>query len=74
MFRAMCYKDIGNYDKALETIDYVILIQPENGQLHQIKGNILKEMSGRSVEAEEEYREAKRLGFDASFLGGENLA
>lgn len=74
LFRAMCYKDIGNYDKALETIDYVILIQPENGQLHQIKGNILKEMSGRSVEAEEEYREAKRLGFDASFLGGENLA
>lgn len=74
LFRAMCYKDTGNYDKALETIDYVILIQPENGQLHQIKGNILKEMTGRSAEAEEEYREAKRLGFDASFLGGENLA
>lgn len=70
----MCYKDLGNFDKALETIDYVILIQPENGQLHQIKGNILREMGGRSNEAEEEYKRAKALGFDKSVLGGDSLA
>lgn len=74
LFRSMCYKDLGNFDKALETIDYVILIQPENGQLHQIKGNILREMGGRSNEAEEEYKRAKALGFDKSVLGGDSLA
>lgn len=73
LFRAMCYKDLKKYEKAVETIDYVILIQPKNGQLHQIKGNILSEM-GQKPEAQAEYEEAKKLGFDASVLGGGTLA
>lgn len=60
LFRAMCHKDISEFDKAIEMVDYVALIQPENGQLHVIKGNILKEM-GKTAEAEAEYQIAKGM-------------
>lgn len=60
LFRAMCHKDISEFDKAVELVDYVMLIQPENGQLHVIKGNILKDM-GKTVEAESEYQIAKGM-------------
>lgn len=66
LFRAMCYKELGNYEKAMESIDYMLLIQPDNGQIHYIKGNILKEQ-GQKSEAEKEYSEAKRLGLNKSF-------
>lgn len=68
LFRAMCYKELGNIDKALETVDYVLLLQPENGQIHYIKGNLLKEVLGRETEAAQEYKEAKRLGIQNDFL------
>ena len=71
LFRAMCYKDLAQYEKAIESVDYVLLLQPENGQLHQIKGNILNEMPGKQTEAQKEYEEAKRLGDGFSFLGGD---
>lgn len=70
LFRAMCYKDLGNYTKAIETIDYILMLQPQNGQLHQIKGNILSEMPGREEDTKKEYSEAKRLGVASSLLGG----
>lgn len=67
LFRAMCYKDLGNYEKAMESIDYMLLLQPDNGQLHYIKGNILKEQGGNQAAVEKEYDEAKRLGMNKSF-------
>lgn len=70
LFRAMCYKDIKNYEKALESVDYVLTLDPENAQMHQIKGNILSEMEGRSAEATEEYRVAKQAGFQMPGTGG----
>lgn len=68
LFRAMCCKETGDYAKALEAVDYVLLIQPEDGKIHYIKSNILKEMGGREQDAEKERREALRLGMDNSLL------
>lgn len=68
LFRAMCYKELESYDKALESVDYVLLLQPENGQIHLIRGNMLKEM-GRQEEAAKEYEQAKNLGVSREMLG-----
>lgn len=68
LFRAMCCKEAGDYEKALEAADYVLLLQPENGRLHYIKAGILKEMSGREKEAQEELRKAEELGMDHSMM------
>ena len=62
LFRAMCYRELERFDKALESIDYVMLLQPDNPHLHLIKGNILKEMPGREQEAEQEYAQARKGG------------
>lgn len=67
LFRAMCHREIEEYDKALECVDYVLLLQPENAQLHQIRGNILTDQ-GKVTEAKAEYSEAKRLGLRYNFL------
>ena len=66
LFRAMCYKELGNYEKAMESLDYMILIKPEDGQLHFIKGNLLNEQ-GRKEEAQKEYQEARRCGMNKTF-------
>lgn len=68
LFRAMCSKETGDYDKALEAADYVLLLQPDNGRLHYIKAGILSEMDGREAEAREEYRKAEELGMDGTVL------
>ena len=69
LFRAMCLKDLDQYDKALELVDYVLKLQPENGQLHAVRGNLLRG-AGRDAEAEQELRLAERYGF-ASPIGKE---
>lgn len=67
LFRSMCYRELKDYDKALEAINYVLLLQPDNAQLHQIKGNLLTDQ-GKKSEAQLEYSEAKRLGLSQNFL------
>ena len=67
LFRAMCYREIKEFEKALESINYVLLLQPDNAQLHQIKGNLLHDQ-GKIQEAQKEYSEAKRLGLSENFL------
>ena len=64
LFRAMCLKDLNQYDKALELVDYVIKLQPENGQLHAVRGNLLRG-AGRNAEADQEFRLAEQFGFDS---------
>lgn len=66
LFRAMCYKELGDYEKAMESLDYMILLKPEDGQLHYIKGNLLKEQ-GKESEAQKEYQEARRYGLNKTF-------
>lgn len=67
LFRAMCYREIKNYEKAMESVNYVLLLQPDNAQLHQIKGNLLLDQ-GKKGEAQQEYAEAKRLGLSHNFM------
>jgi tetratricopeptide (TPR) repeat protein len=67
LFRAMCYRELEDYVKAMESVNYVLLLQPDNAQLHQIKGNLLLDQ-GKKGEAQLEYAEAKRLGLSQNFI------
>ncbi len=67
LFRAMCYREIEQYDKALEAVDYVLLLQPENAQLHQIKGNLLMD-ENKKTEAELAYAQARKLGLSQNLI------
>ena len=58
LYRAMAYKDIKEYTKALEMMDYLALLQPENADIHTIKAIIYTEM-GKTKEAKAEKELAK---------------
>lgn len=58
LYRAMAYKDIKEYTKALEMMDYLALLQPDNADIHAIKAIIYSEM-GRPKEAKTEKELAK---------------
>ena len=64
IFRAVCHREIGEFEKALEMIEYVMLLQ-ETGKLWFMKGSILKEM-GNMEEAEAAFSKAEALGEDMS--------
>lgn len=53
LLRTMCLRDIEQYDKALELIDYVITLQPDRAEPRLLRITIL-EASGRKEEAEQE--------------------
>lgn len=58
LYRAMAYKDIKEYTKALELMDYIALLQPNNADIHTIKAVIYTEM-GKPKEAQAEQLLAK---------------
>ena len=58
LYRAMAYKDIQEYSKALEMMDYLALLQPDNADIHAIKAIIYTEM-GKTKEAKAEKELAK---------------
>lgn len=64
LLRVMCLRDIQQYDKALELIDYVILLLPEQAEPHIVKVSIL-EILGRTEEAEAEARLLENMLPDA---------
>lgn len=47
LFRAICYKDIKNYKRALEMLNYILALQPQLGSCHLIKAEIYKEMGDK---------------------------
>ncbi|SHJ37543.1 tetratricopeptide repeat protein [Thermoclostridium caenicola] len=53
LLRTMCLRDIGQYDKALELIDYVITLQPDRAEPRLLRVSILEAL-GRNEEAAEE--------------------
>lgn len=53
MLRIMCLRDIEQYEKALELVDYVIAIQPERAEPRLLRVTILEAL-GRQDEAEDE--------------------
>lgn len=53
LLRIMCLRDIGEYEKALELIDYVVALQPDRAEPRMLKAAILEAM-GRTEDAEAE--------------------
>ena len=60
LLRTMCLRDIEQYDKALELIDYVITLQPERAEPRMLRVAILEAL-GRNDEAVEETKTANTL-------------
>lgn len=55
LLRAMCLRDIKQYEKALELINYVVALQPDRAEPLLMKVSILEAL-GRTEEAEKEGR------------------
>lgn len=53
LLRAMCLRDIEQYEKALELIDYVVSLQPERAEPRIVRVSLLEAL-GKTEEAEQE--------------------
>ena len=53
LLRAMCLRDIEQYEKALELISYVVTLQPDRAEPRIVKVSLLEAL-GRTEEAEQE--------------------
>lgn len=60
MFRALCLKEINEFDKALELSDYLIKIDSNSSQYHSLKAEVLY-AAGREEEAQKEKRISESL-------------
>lgn len=71
VYRAMCHRELKEYEKGVECLEYVILLSPNSKELHMLKGSMLKEM-GKEKEGEEELRLAAQLKSAGlpGFMGG----
>ena len=52
-YRAICHKEIGEFDKALELIEFVIGVDAELAEAHLIKSEILKEQGNNEAATKE---------------------
>ena len=53
LLRVMCLRDMEQYEKALELLDYVITLQPEKAEPRLVRVTLLEAL-GRTEEAAEE--------------------
>lgn len=60
IFRAMCLKDLEQYEKALEALDYIIALKPEIAEPYTLKASVLEAM-GRKDEAAQVKAKANEL-------------
>jgi tetratricopeptide (TPR) repeat protein len=60
LLRAMCLRDLEKYDKALELIDYVIQLQPEQPEPRMLRVTILESLE-RNDEAQAETKEVNAM-------------
>lgn len=67
VFRILCLRDLGQYEKALELCDYLIAVQGELAEVHSVKAVVLF-AAGREDEAKEEQLKATELGGTISEL------
>ena len=58
LYRAMCHKDLGEFSKAVELMDYIGLLQPQNSEIHLIKAALYEEL-GKTEKVAEEKRLAQ---------------
>lgn len=57
LYRAMCLKDMENYDKALEILDFILGLNAEVAEVYAIKADIYTAL-GRHAQAEEQKEKA----------------
>lgn len=57
LYRAMCLKDMENYDKALEILDFILGLNTEVAEVYAIKADIYTAL-GRHAQAEEQKEKA----------------
>ncbi|MDR1061919.1 MAG: tetratricopeptide repeat protein [Clostridiales bacterium] len=60
MLRAMCLRDTGEFDKALELAEYVMALQPERAEPRLLKAAVLEAL-GRDGEAGDEAKAASAM-------------
>lgn len=60
LYRAMCLKDMENYDKALEILDFILGLNAEVAEVYAIKADIYTAL-GRHSQAEEQKEKAYAL-------------
>lgn len=60
LYRAMCLKDMENYDKALEILDFILALNTEVAEVYAIKADIYTAL-GRHAQAEEQKEKAYAL-------------
>jgi tetratricopeptide (TPR) repeat protein len=57
-FRALCYKEIGELDKALDMVNYILNLEPQAGEAYMIRAMIYK-AKGDDVRAASDEKTAK---------------
>ncbi len=67
VFRILCLRDLKQYEKALELADYLVAVQENLAEVHNIRAIVLKDM-GRESEAKEEAARADSLGGATAML------
>ena len=60
LYRALCYKDLQQFDKALNTLDYGIKLKADFAPFYVVRANIYKEM-GESEKYNSEMKEARKI-------------
>ncbi len=60
LYRAMCLKDLEEYDKAFEILDFILGLSLEVAEVYMLKGEIYR-IQGRKSLSEEELEKAYRI-------------
>lgn len=60
LYRAMCLKDMEEYDKAFEILNFILDLNVEIAEVHMLKGDIYR-IQGRKSLASEEFDEAYKI-------------
>lgn len=60
LYRAMCLKDLEEYDKALEMLDFILGLNTEIAEVHLLKAEIYKTL-GRNAQSDEQLQKAYAL-------------
>lgn len=60
IYRAMCYKDTGDYAKAMEVLDYLQILASDNANVHVLKGN-LHQLMNSPEKAQREFDAARKI-------------
>lgn len=60
LYRAMCLKDMEEYDKAMEILDFILGLSLEVAEVYMLKGEIYR-IQGRKSQADEELQKAYKI-------------